>query len=412
MTSMTKKELVKATKPRYLKADKKSKGKILDEFCSNTGFNRKYAITTLSAGYEYDRVEKYGRQSRKVVYGSELMLPVIKIWELLEYPCGVRLQPALALTAKAMMRYGELIINQKVAEQLDQISAKTLDRRLGKEREIRRLKRNRGTTRHGSLLKSSIPIRITEWDTNELGFMEMDTVAHNGGDPSGEFIYSLDLVEIYSGWSEQIAVMGKGQLGVVRAIDQVKQGLPFQIKGCDSDSGSEFINWHLVDYCQKHSLYFTRSRPDRKNDNAYVEQKNNTHIRHWLGYGRYDTKEQLKMINGLYSNELRLFNNFFRPVMKIKSKEKINNSVCKKTYDQAQTPYQRLMDSNQISVGKKQELEKLYLSLNPVELKRAIDEKLNRIKNFKPIYFKNLSTSMVRNYVSQPVGAMVRFLND
>lgn len=412
MTSMTKKELVKTTKPRYLKADKKSKGKILDEFCSNAGFNRKYAITTLSAGYEYDQVKIYGRKSRKAVYGSELMLPVVKIWELLEYPCGARLQPALAPTAKAMMRHGELTISPKVAKQLDQISAKTLDRRLGKEREIRRLKRNRGTTRHGSLLKSSIPIRITEWDTNDLGFMEMDTVAHNGGDPAGEFIYSLDLVEICSGWSEQVAVMGKGQLGVVRAIDQIKQGLPFQIKGCDSDSGSEFINWHMVDYCKQNNLFFTRSRPDRKNDNAYVEQKNNTHIRHWLGYGRYDTGEQLKMINDLYRNELRLFNNFFRPVMKIKSKEKINNSVCKKTYDQAQTPYQRLMASEQISAQKKQALKELYLSLNPVELKRAIDEKLNQIKNFKPIYFKNLSTSMVRNYVSQPIGAMVRFLND
>ncbi|OGT95257.1 MAG: hypothetical protein A2298_05415 [Gammaproteobacteria bacterium RIFOXYB2_FULL_38_6] len=412
MTSMTKKELVKTTKPRYLKADKKSKGKILDEFCSNVGFNRKYAVTILQAGYEYEQVEKCGRKRRKIVYGSAVILPVIKIWELLEYPCGKRLQPVLASTAKAMMRHGELAISQKAVEQLSRISAKTLDRRLGKERTIRRLKRNRGTTRHGSLLKSSIPIRITEWDTNELGFMEMDTVAHNGGDPAGEFIYSLDLVEIYTGWSEQIAIMGKGQLGVVKAIDQVKQGLPFQIKGCDSDSGSEFINWHLVDYCQKNSLYFTRSRPDRKNDNAYVEQKNNTHIRHWLGYGRYDTIEQLKMINDLYRNELRLFNNFFRPVMKIKSKEKINNSVCKKTYDQAQTPYRRLMSSGQISDEKKQALKELYLSLNPVQLKRAIDEKLNQIKNFKPIYFKNLSTSMVRNYVSQPVGAMVRFLND
>jgi len=242
--------------------------------------------------------------------------------------------------------------------------------------------------------------------------MEMDTVAHNGGEPAGEFIYSLDLVEICSGWSEQIAVMGKGQLGVIRAIDQVKRGLPFQLKGVDSDTGSEFVNWHMVDYCEKNNLCFTRSRPDRKNDNAYVEQKNNTHIRHWLGYGRYDTSEQLEIMNDLYRNELGLLNNFFRPVMKIKSKEKINNSVCKKTYDQAKTPYQRLMNSGQISGEKKQELKELYLSLNPVELKQAVNEKLDKIKNFNPIYSKNISTGTVRNYVSQPVGAMVRFLND
>lgn len=409
---MTKLELIKATKPRYLEADKKGKGKILDEFCANTDFNRKYAITILAAGYEYDKVKKYGRKKRKITYGSEVMLPVIKIWELLEYPCGTRLKPSLLPTVKALVRHSELTISSQVEEQLEEISAKTLDRKLGREREIRRLKRNRGTTRHGSLLKSSIPIRITEWNTDDLGFMEMDTVAHNGGEPAGEFIYSLDLVEICSGWSEQIAVMGKGQLGVIRAIDQIKHGLPFQLKGVDSDTGSEFVNWHMVDYCEKNNLCFTRSRPDRKNDNAYVEQKNNTHIRQWLGYGRYDTSEQLEMMNDLYRNELGLFSNFFRPVMKIKSKEKINNSVCKKIYDQAQTPYQRLMNSDQISEEKKQELKELYLSLNPVELKQAINEKLDKIKNFNPIYSKNISIGTVRNYVSQPVGAMVRFLND
>jgi len=211
-----------------------------------------------------------------------------------------------------MVRHNELVLSNKVEQQLKTISIKTLDRKLGKEREIRRLKRNRGTTRHGSLLKSSIPIRITE----------------------------------------------------------------------------------------QNKLFFTRSWPDRKNDNTYVEQKNNTHIRHWLGYGRYDKLEHLKMINDLYRNELKLFNNFFRPVMKIKSKEKINNSVCKKKYDKAQTPYQRLMNSNQILDEQKQELERLYLSLNPVELKTKINLKLNKIKNFKSIFINNLQTSMVRNYMT------------
>jgi len=412
MTHMTKQELIKTIKPRYLKADKKGKSKILDEFCSNTGFNRKYTIAILQANYEYNKATKYGRKPRKKVYKSDVMLSIIKIWELLEYPCGVRLESVLLSTAMALKRHNELSISAKVEQQLKTISAKTLDRRLGKEREIRRLKRNRGTTRHGSLLKSSIPVRITEWNTNELGFMEMDTVAHNGGFPDGEFIYSLDMVEISTGWSEQIAVMGKGKLGVVKAVNEVKAELPFKLKGMDSDSGGEFINWHMVDYCKENDLFFTRSRPDKKNDNAYVEQKNNTHIRHWLGYGRYNTLEQLEMINGLYRNELRLFNNFFRPVMKIKSKEKVNNSVCRKIYDKAQTPYQRLIDSNQISDDQKQELKELYLSLNPVELKTKIDLKLNKIKNLKPIFINNLQTSMVRNYMTQPVGSKVRFLND
>ena len=380
---MTKKELISTVKNRYLKADKEGKGKILDEFCQNTGYNRKYATRILQAGYDNNRVKSRGRKSRKKIYDSEVIMPVIKIWELLEYPCGQRLQPMLAPMADSLIRCNELKISDDIKYRLETISAKTLDRRLKRERTIRRLNRNRGTTRHGSLLKSSIPIRITNWDTNRVGFMEMDTVAHNGGDPSGEFIYSLDMTEIYSGWSEQAAVMGKGEVGVAKAIDDIKNDLPYDLSGLDSDSGGEFINWHLVRYCDRNKLFFTRSRPDRKNDNAYVEQKNNTHIRQRLGYGRYDTKKQLGAINDLYRNELRLFDNFFRPVMKIVSKEKINNSVCRKKYDIAKTPCQRLLESKQISSKQKQKLTEIYLSLNPVKLKNIIDQKIKKIREMQ-----------------------------
>jgi len=383
MTAMTKKELISTVKNRYLKADKEGKGKILDEFCQNTGYNRKYATRILQAGYDNNRVKSRGRKSRKKIYDSEVIMPVIKIWELLEYPCGQRLQPMLAPMADSLIRCNELKISDDIKYRLETISAKTLDRRLKRERTIRRLNRNRGTTRHGSLLKSSIPIRITNWDTNRVGFMEMDTVAHNGGDPSGEFIYSLDMTEIYSGWSEQAAVMGKGEVGVAKAIDDIKNDLPYDLSGLDSDSGGEFINWHLVRYCDRNKLFFTRSRPDRKNDNAYVEQKNNTHIRQRLGYGRYDTKKQLGAINDLYRNELRLFDNFFRPVMKIVSKEKINNSVCRKKYDIAKTPCQRLLESKQISSKQKQKLTEIYLSLNPVKLKNIIDQKIKKIREMQ-----------------------------
>lgn len=380
MTNMAKKELISEVKARYIKADKEQKTKILDEFCQNTGYHRKYATTILQAGYDYGRAKREGRKPRKKVYSSKVISKIIEIWELLDYPCGARLQPVLVSTAEAMMRNKEIDIDDEILNKMNQISISTVDRRLNKERNIRKLSRNRGTTRHGSLLKSSVPIKITDWDTDEVGFMEMDTVAHNGGDPSGEFIYSLDLVEIFSGWTEQRAVMGKGKIGVVGEVDGVKQTVPFEIKGLDSDTGSEFINWHMVNYCKEQNIFFTRSRPNRKNDNAYVEQKNYTHIRKQLGYRRYDTQEQLKSINDLYKNELRLFNNFFMPVMKIKSKEKINNSVCKKKYDKTQTPYQRLINSNQISEQKKKELTELYLSLNPVQLKKTIKEKIKRIK--------------------------------
>ena len=383
MTIMTKKELISTIKPRYLKSNKSEKSKILDEFCQNTGYNRKYVIKILQADYDNNRVKIIGRKPRKKIYTNEVILLAIKIWELLEYPCGQRLKGALSPMIDSLIRCDELKISDDLRNKLSTISTKTLDRRLKKERTLKRLNRNRGTTRHGSLLKSSIPIRITNWDTSKVGFMEMDTVAHNGGNPSGEFIYSLDMVEIYSSWTEQYAVMDKGETGVVKAVKTVQNELPFALLGLDSDSGSEFINWHMVKYCDKKNLFFTRSRPDRKNDNAYVEQKNNTHIRQRLGYGRYDTKEQLNIINDLYRNELRLFDNFFRPVMKIKSKEKINNSVCKKTYDTAQTPYQRLLKSKQISKKKKQELTRIYLSLNPIKLKENINQKIQRIKKLQ-----------------------------
>lgn len=401
MTNMTKKELAKATRARYRMAPKSVKTFMLNEFCSNTEYHRKYAIQL----FNHPPQEIKERVGRCQKYNQKLFGEVIiPIWELLDYPCGTRLQPELINMARAMARANEITINDEIKKQLINISSKTLDRRLKKEIEIRRLNRSRGMTRHGTLLKSSIPIRLTEWNRQELGFGELDTVAHNGGDPSGEFIYSLDLVEIYSGWSEQYAVMGKGETRIVAAINDIKNQLPFKLVGVDSDGGSEFINWHLVRYCQKNNLYFTRSRPYMKNDNAYVEQKNNTHIRKLLGYERFDNLGQLELMNDLYRNEWRLFSNFFRPVMKIERKEKVNNSLCHKIYDTAKTPYQRIMESEQIGEEQKVRLKELYLSLNPVQLKKRIDEKVKIIRQSGGLHSKIINvptvTSKVRLFMS------------
>lgn len=376
MTQTSKTELLKEVKSRYLKATVEEKTRILDEFCKNVGYNRKYATRILQTRHHY----KTGTKAVPKKYLGRVLEIVIKVWELLNYPCGARLKPILLPMAESLASHREITeLNEITKEQLSQIGSATLDRYLSKEKKVRRLGRGRSLTRHGSLLKSSVPIRITNWDTAIIGFMEMDTVAHCGDVLSGEFVYSLDMVEIATGWSEQIAVMGKGEAGIVKAIEEIKQGLPFELKGLDSDTGSEFVNWHMVRWCKENNLSFTRSRPYYKNDNAYVEQKNYTHIRKWLGYRRYDNGKQLKLINDLYRNELRQFNNFFLPVMKIKSKEKVNNSVCKKTYDIAQTPYQRIMRSNHIPPETKHRLQKLYESLNPVKLKEAITAKLKRI---------------------------------
>jgi len=242
------------------------------------------------------------------------------------------------------------------------------------------LQKHRGTTRPGSLLKNQIPIRLTDWSEAKIGELEVDTVAHNGGDPSGQFAFTVDLVDIASGWSEQYCQLSKGEATTLKSLIDIEKSLPFKVIGLDSDSGGEFINWQLLRYCQATKKYFTRSRPDRKNDNAFIEQKNGALVRRGVGFGRYDTLEQINLINDLYRNELRLYTNFFLPVMKIVSKEKINNSLCRKKYDRAKTPYRRLLASPQISQKKKDELTKLYLSLNPVELKRSIDEKVAKLK--------------------------------
>jgi hypothetical protein len=380
MTTMSKKELISATKARYLKSGKKAKGKILDEFCATTGYARKYAIAILAAGHDHKRVATMGRKAREPKYGSDVILVVEKIWELLDFPCGVRLQPSLPEMYNALARHKEISFDEKIKIKLAEIGAKTIDRRLKKERERRHLRRNRGTTRHGSLLKSAIPIRITDWDTGTLGFTEIDTVAHNGGDPSGECAFTLDVTEIYSGWTEQYAVLGKGETGVLKGLKNIRQSLPFSLKGLDGDNGGEIINYHMLRYCTQEKLVYTRSRPDRKNDNAYIEQKNDSHVRRIVGYGRYDSQRQVKQLNALYRNEYRLFTNLFRPVMKIKSKAKINNSICRKTYDQARSPYQRLLRSRQMKPADKDKLTRLYLSLNPVYLKQAIDRQAAQIR--------------------------------
>lgn len=379
MTTMGKKELIKATKGRYLKASKKEKSRILDEFCANSGLVRKYAIKILSAKCDYHRVERDGRKGRIKKYGHDFMMVVIKIWDVLDYPCGQRLKPVLSEMYSTLARFKEISFNEAINEQLKAVSEKTLDRRLGKERAVRCLKKNRGMTCRGSLLKSAIPVRLTNWDTSKLGFTEIDTVAHNGGDPAGLFAYTLDQTEIFSGWTEQWAVLGKGETGVLKALKNIRKSLPFNLMGIDGDNGGEIINYQMLKYCLLENLVYTRSRPEMKNDNAYIEQKNNTHVRKLVGYHRYDQAEQVELMNDLYRNEYRLFTNFFRPMMKIKSKEKINNSVCKKTYDEAKSPYWRLMACGQLSKDEKEKLTALYLSLNPIQLRRAINEKIAKL---------------------------------
>jgi hypothetical protein len=221
-------------------------------------------------------------------------------------------------------------------------------------------------------------VRLTQWDTSKVGYLELDLVVHCGSSTLGEYVNTLSTTEISTGWWEGKAIMGKAQSRTFEALKEIKDRTPFVWKGVDSDNGQEFINDLLYRYCGQQELEFTRSRPNKKNDNAYIEQKNWTHVRKVLGYLRYDTVDELAIINDLYSCDVRLYMNFFRPVMKLVSKERIGGHL-KRKYDVPKTPYGRLLESGQVSEETKQRLQVIYKSLNPAQVKRNIEAGLQRL---------------------------------
>jgi hypothetical protein len=221
------------------------------------------------------------------------------------------------------------------------------------------------------LLKHHIPIRtFADWNENTPGFLEIDLVAHDGGSAHGDFIQTLDATDIASAWTETRPVRTKAQVFVLSALNQIKKELPFPMLGLDSDNGGEFINNHLLRFCEACKITFTRSRPYRKNDSCYVEEKNYSIVRRTVGYYRYDNDAQIALLTELYTH-LRLYTNFFQPVMKLLSKTRIGSKI-RKCYDQPQTPYQRLLAHPDISQDIKLKLTNEFNQLNPAELKRKI----------------------------------------
>ena len=368
-------EYLKVARERYFRArTKKEKSQILDECCSNTEQSRKYVIRKINRA---DFRPKQ-RKRRKETYDGYIRAALAKIWEIFDCPCGQRLKPVLETELDRLRKLGEIDASDEVASKLRMMSSATIDRKLKHQREFLHLSRSKGGPKPSYILKQKIPIKLTEWDTSIVGYSEIDLVVHCGTSTLGEYVNTLSTTEISSGWWEGEAIMGKSQEHSFWALKEIRKRTLFDWKGIDSDNGSEFINQILYRYCQKEKLEFTRSRPNRKNDNAYIEQKNWTHVRKIFGYLRYDTYEELAIMNDLYHNELRLYKNFLQPVMKLKSKERVGGRV-KRKYEASKTPYQRLMESEQIRDEVKDELKSIYLSLNPAQLKRSIDAKLTEL---------------------------------
>lgn len=352
----------------YLGHSKKGKGEIISEYCKNTGQNRKYVIRKIrQVLLKGDGRKRKKRRAEK--YGKDVERELVKVWEIFDYPCGQRLTPNLGSEVDRLIEFGELEMSEEVRGKLKGISSATIDRILKPHKSALYYKR-RGSSRKRGLLYKKIPLKMTDWDTSKVGYVEIDLVNHCGASTAGEYVNTLSVLEISSGWWEGEAIMGKGQYRTLQALTQIRERSPFKWLGIDSDNESAFINHHMERYCTSEGLEFTRSRPYRKNDNAYIEQKNYTHVRRPFGYLRYDREEERMVIRGLYHNELRLYKNFFQPVMKLIGKERVDGKV-KRIYDEAKTPHRRLIESRKVSQEKEEELREVYLRLNPAELKRG-----------------------------------------
>jgi len=372
VNAAARREYVRAVRPRYTLAPDRAKQAILDEFCATTGYHRKYAITLLNHPPQRPALP---HRRRRPVYSEDVVTVLAAIWEAAGYPWSARLQALLPLWVPWARRH--FAIPQAVLRALPKMSPSTIDRRL-RSRKRQVCRRLYGRTKPGTLLKSHIPIRTEHWDVTTPGFIEVDLVSHSGNSALGDFLQSLNLTDIHTGWVESRAIMSKTQRTVQAALVELRAALPFPLRGLDSDNGSEFINAVLWEYCRGSQIQFTRSRPYKKNDNAHVEQKNWTHVRKLLGWDRYDSAEALAAINDLYRHELRLMMNLFQPSVKLVRKTRVGAQV-RRQYDHPQTPLDRLLASKQGDPRQLRALQRLRGKIDPFALGAAIDRKLEQI---------------------------------
>jgi len=359
---------------RYRKAGREAKHLMLNEFCLNTRYNRKYAIRLLNGPPPGKQAEPRPR-GRRPRYGRQVLSILTAIWEAAGYPWSVRLKALLPSWMPWIRKRYRM--TPQIEKQLLGISARQIDRRL-KAKKSERKRRIYGRTKPGSLLKHHIPVKTDSWDVTSPGFSEVDLVSHSGNSGEGEFAHSLNLTDIHSGWTESRALLGKSQVAVQQALDEIEGMLPFRLLGVDSDNGSEFINWHLKSWCEQKKIQLTRGRPYKKDDNAHVEQKNWTHVRKLLGWERYDSRAAVEAINDLYRHELRLWLNLYLPSVKLVKKVRVGSKL-RRVYDAAKTPLERVVACAQARKEQVAELKKLRLSLDPFQLGKVIDQKLEGI---------------------------------
>ena len=371
-------ELAEAQRKRYVTAGRKEKGRILDEFVAATGFSRKWAIRLLRHGPPRRRS---GRGGRPRVYSSVVVGALRVAAEASGWLCGKRLAPFLEELIPAMEIEGALRLSAEQQSQVVKMSAATIDRRL---RPFRRQLRPHGlgTTKPGTLLKNQVPVQTyTPWEEERPGFVEIDLVAHCGTTTAGHYRTTLTVTDVATTWTECVGVWGKGQAAVFEGLEQVRARIPFPLLGIDSDNGSEFLNAHLVRFCEQEHITFTRSRPYWKNDQAHVEQKNWSVVRRLLGYGRYVSEEALVQLNEVYEL-LRIWTNHWQPTMKLTGKTRDGARVTKH-YDVPQTPYRRVLANVALPGSARAQLEAEHVSRGPIALWKACEAACERLGQFQ-----------------------------
>ena len=365
-------ELAEELRTRYRGAGRVEKGQLLDSFCLASGYGRKYAVKVLRGRRRLPLRKRVPRQRR---YGPGFRVALKVCWEASDYLCSQRLQPFLGDLVLILERHGQLRCSRETRELLATASVSTVERNL---REFRRVVvgRRMSQTKPGGLLRREVPVVVGKWRELDIpGYLEIDLVSHSGEVAAGEWIWTLCATDLSTGWTERVPVMGKGQTRIVAALERIQRQLPFPLLGLHPDNGSEFLNWHLLRWCQQTGILLSRSRPEHKNDNCHVEQKNWTLVRRLIGYQRLDTPDQLQWLDSLYGDLLRPYNNCFQPVMKLTGKESVGNQV-RRHYDRPTTPLQRVLNSGEADPAKIPALVTLYTTVSHLTLKRQIDRRL------------------------------------
>src|SRR5215204_4733125 len=365
----SKHELAGAVRGRYLRADRRGKAAMLDEFVASTGYHRKAAIRLLRQGPPPPR---QGHGGRPRAYSSVVVGALRVAAEVSGWLCGKRLAPFLAELVPALEAERALALSDEDRAALVAMSPATVDRRLAPFR--RQLRpHGRGTTKPGTLLKQQIPVHTyTPWEEERAGFLEIDLVAHCGTTTAGHYLNTLVATDVATGWTECEAIWGKGQVAGVEALEQIRDRLPFPLLGLDSDNGSEFLNALLLRWCTAQRLTFTRSRPYWKNDQAHVEQKNWSVVRKPIGYDRYESREALAALQAVYV-PLRLWTNHWQPALKLVGKER-DGARVRKRYDTARTPYRRALAATDLTATARHRLDDEHAASGPVALRRRLDD--------------------------------------